>query len=66
MESERLTLTVNETARILGLSRNTAYRAILSNEIPHIKIGKRILVPKQMLNKLLDGDSTALGVDDGR
>jgi excisionase family DNA binding protein len=51
---ERATLTVSEAARLLGISRNSAYQGIMTGEIPHIKIGRRILVPKVALMKLLE------------
>lgn len=51
---ERATLTVSETAKILGISRNSAYQGILTGEIPHIKIGRRVLVPKVALMKFLE------------
>jgi len=50
---ERLTLTVKETAQLLGLSRNSTYQGILTGEIPHLKVGKRILIPRVALEKLL-------------
>jgi excisionase family DNA binding protein len=53
MESEKLVLTVEEAAEILGISRPTAYQGIQSGEIPHIRIGRRILVPRAALEKLL-------------
>ena len=53
--SERLTLTVNEVAAMLGLSRNACYQAVQRGELPAIRIGKRLLVPKASLFKLLDG-----------
>jgi len=43
---QRLTLTVEEAASALGISRSFAYEAIAKGEIPCIRIGKRILVPK--------------------
>ena len=52
-DNERLTLTVKETAQLLGLSRNSAYQGILTGEIPHIKVGKRILIPRLALEKML-------------
>jgi len=51
---ERATLTVGEAAKILGIARNSAYQGILMGEIPYIKIGRRILVPKAALMKLLE------------
>lgn len=55
MENEKLTFTVDETAKMLGIGRNSAYEAIARGEIPIIKFGKRLLVPKTALEKLLDG-----------
>ncbi len=57
METEkRLTLTVAEAAVQLGLSRNAAYLGCKNGQIPCITIGKRILVPKIQLEKLLQGN----------
>ena len=55
MGNDKLTLTVNETAKILGVGRNSAYEAIARGEIPVVKVGKRLLVPKTALEKLLNG-----------
>jgi len=55
MENDKLTLTVDETAKILGVGRNSAYEAIARGEIPVVKVGKRLLVPKVALEKLLNG-----------
>ena len=53
MDIEKLTLTVEETAKCLGIGRNSAYEAIARGEIPVIRIGKRLLVPKAALETLL-------------
>lgn len=55
-ESERLTLTVEEAATLLGISRAFAYEAVRRGEIPSIRIGRRVLVPKAALQRLVDGD----------
>jgi len=57
--NERLTYNVREAARLLGLSRNSAYQACLKGEIPHLKIGKRVLIPKIQLERLLLGNGKA-------
>ena len=54
MEAERLTLTVEETAKILGIGRQLAYDRIKTGEIPVIKIGRRLLVPRRAIEKLLE------------
>ncbi len=53
MDNEKLTMTVAEAARCLGIGRNSAYEAIARGEIPVIRVGKRLLVPKAALDALL-------------
>ena len=53
METEKLTLTVDETAKILGIGRQLAYNRVKTGEIPVIRIGRRLLVPRAALEKLL-------------
>ena len=67
MEKEKLTLTVDETAKCLGIGRNSAYEAIARGEIPVIKVGKRLLVPKAALELLLAaGQSKKIGDNESR
>jgi excisionase family DNA binding protein len=51
--SERLTMSVEEVAKALGISRAFAYEAVHRGDIPHIKIGKRMLVPRAALARVL-------------
>lgn len=60
VNSERLTYNVREAAELLGLSKNSAYQACLKGEIPHLKIGKRILIPRVQLEGLLLGNDEAI------
>lgn len=53
MNDEKMVLTVKETAQILGLSRNSVYQGVLTGQIPCLKVGKRILVPRKALEELL-------------
>jgi len=48
-----LTVTVVEAARLLGISRETAYDLVRRGAIPSIRLGRRILVPKKALDELL-------------
>jgi excisionase family DNA binding protein len=50
----RLTWTVEEAAMALGISRAFAYDAVRRGEIPAIKIGRRILIPRSALSCLLE------------
>jgi excisionase family DNA binding protein len=52
--SNRITLSVQEAATLLGLSRNVAYDAIARGQIPSIRIGRRLLVPRLALERMLD------------
>lgn len=52
---ERLTLTVEEAAESLGISRAFAYEAVARGEIPCIRIGRRVLIPRVGLTKMLEG-----------
>jgi excisionase family DNA binding protein len=52
---EQLTMTVDEAARALGINRMLAYKAVHTGEIPHIEIGRRVLVPKAAFARLLEG-----------
>ncbi len=51
--TERLTLTVEEAAKLLGISRAFAYESVRRGDIPSIKIGRRVLVPKAQLYRLV-------------
>lgn len=64
-DNERLTYDVGTAAKLLGLSRNSAYQACLTGQIPHLKIGKRILIPRAALEKLLAEAGNKTGVSPG-
>ena len=51
---ERQTLTVEEAGAALGIGRNTAYQAIREGSIPCLRVGRRILVPRAALERLLN------------
>ena len=47
------TVTIEEGAPIIGVSRGPAYAAARTGEIPTLRIGKRLLVPVAALRRLL-------------
>jgi excisionase family DNA binding protein len=49
----RLTWTVTEAAQLLGISRASAYEAAHRGELPVRVIGRRMLVPRVALLRLL-------------
>jgi excisionase family DNA binding protein len=52
-EPDRITVTVAEAARLLGISRNSAFRAVQRRDLPSIRIGRRILIPRDRLVAML-------------
>lgn len=57
---ERLVFTVEETARMLGIGRGTAYLLANTGVIPAIRLGqRRLVVPKKALEDLLSSPSRA-------
>ena len=55
-DPQRLTLSVEEAGRILGISRGAAYARAEDGSLPTIRLGKRLLVPKRALDKMLAMD----------
>ncbi len=55
---KRLCVTVPEAAEMLGISRNFAYELVKQKQLPVVKFGKRLLIPRLALEKMLEkGDS---------
>jgi excisionase family DNA binding protein len=50
---ERLVWTVPEAGRMLGISRAHAYELVARGELPHLRLGRRLVVPKQAIEVLL-------------
>lgn len=57
VEEKRLTLTVEEAAEKLGLSRAFGFETVRRGEIPSIRVGRRIVVPRAALERMLDAPS---------
>ena len=49
MCDEPLVLTVSEASRWLRISRGSCYEAVRTGDIPSVRIGRRILIPRQAL-----------------
>lgn len=56
-------LTVREAAELLRLGTNSVYEAARRGELPSVRIGRRLLVPKAGLLRLLDGGPPASRLD---
>ena len=49
------TFTVSEAATMLGISRTSAFKAVRSGELPSLRFGRRIVIPRAAIEHLLDG-----------
>jgi excisionase family DNA binding protein len=54
---ERLGFSVPETAQTLGVSKTALWEAIYRGEVRVARLGRRVIVPKQELDRLLAGES---------
>jgi len=50
---EPLVLSVPEAARLLGVSRNLAYELVREGRLPHVRLGRRVLIPRVGLEQWL-------------
>ena len=51
---EKKVLTVVEAAKELGISKGSAYEAARSGQIPTIRIGRRLIVPRAAFERMLE------------
>lgn len=54
--TDRRTYTVEEVARLLGVSRGVAYEAVRTGEIRSLTIGRRIVIPPWVIAELLGSE----------
>ena len=54
MMNEKLTLSVEEAGKLLGVSRLTAYQLAHRADFPILRVGRRILVPRKQLEAWMD------------
>jgi excisionase family DNA binding protein len=53
-QGDRLVFTVEEAAYLLNISRALAYDLVARGEIPSIRLGRRIAIPRRQLEILLE------------
>jgi excisionase family DNA binding protein len=55
---ERQTVSVEEAAAILGISRSTAYECIRDGSIPALRFRRRVVVTRVALTRLLQSSDS--------
>ena len=60
VEIERATLTIEEVAALLGIARSTAFALAKRDAlpVPVIRLGRRMVVSRELIERLLAGKST--------
>ncbi len=53
MKRKRRTVTISEAAEALGVAPKTLYRAVNRGEVPGIRVGRRLLVPRDFVDRIL-------------
>ena len=52
---DKPTFSVSEVAALLGVSRDTVYQCVSTGEIPALRLGRRLLIPRAALVRMLGG-----------
>jgi excisionase family DNA binding protein len=55
-EDGRLVYTVAEAAKMLGISRAHGYDLVASGELAHVRLGRRVVIPVRVIERLLEVD----------
>lgn len=58
--NQPLTLTVEQAAQVLGIGRSTAYELVRSDDLKHIRLRRRIVIPVAHLADRLGVDREAV------
>jgi excisionase family DNA binding protein len=61
---ERRTYTVTEAATVLGISRTSAYERVRAGELPALRLGRRIVITRAVVDAMLTG-APVYGVGQG-
>lgn len=57
MRRDPLLLTVVEVAGLLRISRNLAYDLVHQGRLPHVRLGRRILIPRHGLEEWIANEA---------
>jgi excisionase family DNA binding protein len=50
------TMSITEAADTLGIGRTLAYELAHTGELPTVRLGRRLVVPRRALERLLGGE----------
>jgi len=58
MHEQKQTMTVEEAAKLLGIGRALAYEMARTGKLPTIRFGRRLVVPRRAVERLLENAGT--------
>ena len=63
-DNGKLCYSAREAGALLGLSKNSVYQAVARGELPALRIGARVLIPKASLERMLEDAAKPAGVQE--
>ena len=54
LRQHQLAVSVKQAAKLIGVGKNTMYAAVAAGDVPHVKVGRRILIPVARLEQWLE------------
>ena len=54
VEQERVTLSIEEAAGMLGISRAHAYELVRRGALPRLRLGRRVVIPRKALEEFVE------------
>ncbi len=52
-----LVLSVEDAAALLGISRTLAYELVHRGELPYLRLGRRIVIPRARIHDLIEAST---------
>jgi excisionase family DNA binding protein len=56
LDTDRESFGIKDVAHALGIGRSTLYRHVYQGDVPAIRIGSRILIKRQTVERMLNGE----------
>jgi excisionase family DNA binding protein len=57
--ADRLTYSVAEAARVLGISRSYCYELVQGGQLPSLRLGRRRLIPRAALERFVEAPAAS-------
>ena len=62
MTDDKLAVSVDDAAALIGLGRDVTYRLVMSGEVPSFKVGARRLIPVAGLREYVERQTAGTAV----